>query len=83
VNRAEELLEPGLVLQFGVPPNRIDLLNRIDGVEFPECRDGKVFLTVSDDNGDFPAYLIGIDQLIRNKDRDDLRFLRGIPRPQR
>lgn len=31
---ARELAEPGVIFQFGRPPNRIDLLNRIDGVEF-------------------------------------------------
>ena len=34
---ADELQEPGLILQFGVPPNRIDLLNQIDGVEFAQA----------------------------------------------
>ncbi|OQX87321.1 MAG: hypothetical protein B6D55_03710 [Candidatus Omnitrophica bacterium 4484_70.2] len=30
----EELKEQGVIIQFGVSPNRIDLLNYIDGVEF-------------------------------------------------
>ena len=32
----EELTQSGLVVQFGVPPNRIDLVNDIDGVRFEE-----------------------------------------------
>src|SRR5258708_7354328 len=32
IQSAEELAEPGVIVQFGRPPNRIDLLNRIDGV---------------------------------------------------
>ena len=35
--QATELLQPGLIVQFGVPPNRIDLVNRIDGVTFEEA----------------------------------------------
>ena len=34
IQSAQELAEPGVIVQFGRPPNRIDLLNRIDGVEF-------------------------------------------------
>jgi hypothetical protein len=37
-----ELMEPGLVVQFGRPPNRIDLLNRIDGVGFEEAWDTRL-----------------------------------------
>lgn len=29
-----ELEKPGVIFQFEVPPNRIDLLNDIDGVDF-------------------------------------------------
>ena len=34
IESASELREPGLILQFGVPPDRIDLMNRISGVNF-------------------------------------------------
>lgn len=37
VRSPEELREEKLVVQFGRPPNRIDLLNRIDGVTFTEA----------------------------------------------
>jgi hypothetical protein len=37
IRSVQELLEPGLVVQFGTPPNRIDLLNAIDGVSFGEA----------------------------------------------
>src|SRR4030042_3756428 len=33
----EELTQVGLILQFGVPPNRIDLINSIDGGEFDKA----------------------------------------------
>ena len=37
VDSFEELMESGTILQFGLPPNRIDLLNHIDGVTFEEA----------------------------------------------
>jgi len=33
----EDLTSPGKVIQLGYPPNRIDLLTTIDGVEFSDC----------------------------------------------
>ena len=36
VTSAGDLREPGIIIQFGRPPHRIDLLNRIDGVSFSQ-----------------------------------------------
>lgn len=33
----EDLLTSGMVVQLGYPPNRIDLINSPDGVNFVEC----------------------------------------------
>jgi hypothetical protein len=83
VSGARELLEPGMILQFGVPPNRIDLLNRIDGVSFEECWGGRRQLELPLCGRRFYVNYIGLQQLIKNKeapgrdkDLDDLRFLR-------
>src|SRR5438046_6252895 len=35
--RVEDLAKPGLVLQIGVPPRRIDILTAISGVGFEEA----------------------------------------------
>ena len=35
--KAEDFLEPDQVIQIGYPPNRIDILLSISGVEFAEC----------------------------------------------
>lgn len=32
-----ELSQPGMVFQFGVKPNRVDLLSQVAGVDFPEA----------------------------------------------
>ena len=77
-----ELCEPGLIVQFGVPPNRIDLVSRIDGVEFEQAWANRREVHIREEESDLPVWFIGISELIRNKraagrpkDLDDLRFL--------
>jgi hypothetical protein len=83
LQKPEELLQPGVVVQFGVPPNRIDLVNRISGVEFREAWPNRFAVTVASGEEDVPIWYIGMTDLIRNKaaaarpkDLDDLSFLR-------
>lgn len=85
-----ELQEPGIIIQFGRPPNRIDLLNRIDGVEFGEAWQSKVIVGLRLESGVTEVPYLGLDLLIRNKeasgrpkDMDDLRYLTGGARGQR
>ena len=37
-----DFLEPGYTIQLGRPPNRIDLLTSVHGVDFPVCFESKV-----------------------------------------
>jgi predicted nucleotidyltransferase len=83
VGALEELLEPGLILQFGVPPNRIDLINRISGVTFREAWKGKKTASIKIGEENILIYLIGLKELIKNKeaigrpkDVEDLKYLR-------
>jgi len=83
IESQEELLEPGVIIQFGIPPNRIDLINKIEGVIFKEAWKDKVTETITSDNRVIPVYFIGIRQLVKNKasldrpkDLEDLKFLR-------
>ena len=76
-------MEPGIILQFGVPPNRIDLVNHIDGVTFEESWTGKKIISMNISGRSIPVYYIGLDQLIANKeaigrpkDLEDLKYLR-------
>jgi predicted nucleotidyltransferase len=80
---AEELMEAGAVLQFGVPPNRIDLMNLIDGVSFEEAWRNKREANIEISGALVPVYFIGLMELIRNKetigrfkDFEDLKYLR-------
>jgi hypothetical protein len=73
----------GNIIQFGSPPNRIDLINKIDGVEFKEAWASKVEESINVNYKQFPLYFISLQLLIknkeavcRNKDLDDLDFLK-------
>jgi predicted nucleotidyltransferase len=83
----EELMEIGLILQFGVPPNRIDLINQISGVTFRETWENRIRTSIEIAGEEVPIYLIGLEDLIKNKkaigrpkDMQDLNYLRGVKR---
>jgi len=59
----EDLEKPGLVLQFGFPPQRIDVMNSIDGITFDEAWPNRILIDV--EGRQHPV--IGKDDLIRNK----------------
>ena len=61
---------PGMVIQFGVEPGRIDILTTIEGVAFDEAYPDR--LVVRTDAVDLPV--IGREHLLRNK--------RAVGRPQ-
>jgi predicted nucleotidyltransferase len=80
---AEELMEPGVIIQFGVPPNRIDLINKIEKVLFDDAWKDKVIVTIASHDQTIPVYYIGLEQLVMNKaslnrpkDMEDLKYLR-------
>ena len=75
----EDLATPGIVFQMGLPPNRIAIITSIDGVEFQEAWERRLPSAY----GDQPVMVIGVDDLIRNKeatgrpqDRLDAQVLR-------
>ena len=59
----EDLSEAGLVLQFGYPPERIDVMTSISGVTFDEAWPRRI--SVSIEGTQHPV--IGRDELLRNK----------------
>ncbi len=90
VGAERELLEPKVVVQFGRPPHRVDLISAIDGVTFEEAWPRRV-----DESLDLPdgrrvqLPVIGLADLLRNKraagrhkDLDDVEHLESfLPRP--
>jgi hypothetical protein len=67
---AADFLEPESVIQLGRPPNRIDLLTSITGVEFAQAWEARV----AGELGGLPVQFLGREALIRNK--------RATARPQ-
>jgi hypothetical protein len=61
--RREDLEEPGIVIQIGQPPRRIDILTGISGVSFPDAWPRRVVHEV--DGTAIP--FLGQHDLIRNK----------------
>lgn len=59
----EDLVTPGLVLQFGVEPSRIDILTSIDGVEFEHAWPQRLVARI--DDVDVP--LLSRQHLIENE----------------
>jgi predicted nucleotidyltransferase len=73
-------LNAGNIVRFGFPPNRIEILNQISGVEFADCVGRK-------EMADFDGLLvpvIGLEDLIQNKRASgrhkDLADIEGLNR---
>ena len=85
LERKTELAEPGIIFQFGVPPNRIDLMNKIDDVIFENAWKNRTIERVVQKSGEIEIYYIGLSELISNKqsmgrykDLEDLKYLQKI-----
>lgn len=83
INKSDELLKRNMVFQFGVPPNRIDLINDIEAVDFKSAWKNKNEVALTYKNKNFRIFYIGIEELIKNKSRlqrprdmEDLKFLK-------
>jgi hypothetical protein len=59
----DDFARPGVVVQLGHPPNRIDLMTSVDGVTFEEVWGGRVRGSYGKVSVDF----VGLNELIRNK----------------
>jgi len=59
----EDLSTPGMVVQLGLPPRRVDLLTSISGIEFADAWHQKVLHRL----GGLDVPFIGRQTLIRNK----------------
>lgn len=82
IDKMKELQQKGAIFQFGIPPNRIDLINMIENIEFTEAFKNKVSTNIRYRKNDFSIFYIGLNDLIKNKkaikrdkDNEDLKFL--------
>lgn len=58
-----DFLAPGQVIQLGQPPNRIDLLCSVSGVDFAACHDSRVTVEIEG----VPVSFIDLENLRKNK----------------
>jgi hypothetical protein len=59
----EDFLHEGMVVQLGYPPNRIDLINSPDGVDFAECYASKIEIEIKG----LKISVIDLENLRKNK----------------
>jgi hypothetical protein len=55
---------PGSVFQMGVPPSRVDILQKIEAVDFDEAWANRIDTFIA---ADIPTHVISREDLIRNK----------------
>ena len=79
---AKDFARDGTVIQFGRPPNRIDLMNSIGPLTFEEVWPQRVEAVLALETRELPLPYIGLDGLIESKraagrpqDLTDLKFL--------
>ena len=87
IRNAEELLHEDVIVQLGRPPNRNDLLSRIDGVSFEDAWTARKEVKIDGVKRVISALFIGMDSLIDNKravgrpkDLEDLAYLEKAQR---
>lgn len=85
IKSQKELQNKGAIFQFGVPPNRIDLINEIEKVSFHSAFINRVAERISYKRKSFNIFYIGLNDLIinkkavnRNRDKEDLKFLKLV-----
>lgn len=59
----DDFMRPNTVVQLGYPPNRVDLLTSISGLDFEEAWSSRL----AGELDGFPVYFLGWDALLKNK----------------
>jgi predicted nucleotidyltransferase len=59
----DDFLHEGMVIQLGYPPNRIDLINSPDGVNFAECYASRIEIDIDG----LKVSIIDLENLKKNK----------------
>ncbi|MCX6557469.1 MAG: hypothetical protein NTW95_08600 [Candidatus Aminicenantes bacterium] len=90
IESPQDLSAKNLIIQFGLPPNRLDLLSQISAVSFTQAWKDKIIEKIKIGKNEYPIYYIGLKQLIKNKaavkrhrDCEDLEFLYKIAPPRK
>jgi len=87
VSAPEDLLEPSVVVQFGVPPKRIDLISELGTVSFARAWGRRVRETIPVGKRKIALPILGLADLLQSKrdagrlkDLDDIEHLEEIAR---
>lgn len=90
VASANELLEPDIVIQFGRPPNRIDLIGTLGSLDFASAWRRRVVEKIRVRPRSISLPIISLEDLIavkreagRNKDLDDVEHLLAIAKKKK
>ncbi|MBT3221535.1 MAG: hypothetical protein HN348_20840, partial [Proteobacteria bacterium] len=67
VEGPEDLLVEDSIIQYGCPPNRIDLINTLGTVDFDEAWERRIEETLTDAGVTVPYPIIGLDDLLKSK----------------
>jgi hypothetical protein len=85
ISSAQELSQPDLIVQYGMPPNRIDLINTLDRLNFAEAWLSKTEVEIKVKDKPVIINYIGLQSLIKNKqainrprDQEDMVFLLAV-----
>lgn len=83
IKSVKDLSKKNQIIQYGVPPNRIDLMCNISGVRFERAWKRRKEVWVNLKNKKIKIYYISLDDLIKNKekmkrfkDMEDLKYLK-------
>ena len=79
--KEDDFLVPDQIIQLGYPPNRIDVISTLEGVDFETCYAARVEVVIDD----VPVNFIDLENLKKNKkaagrlqDLADLEQLGGV-----
>lgn len=61
--KTDDFLEPGVFIQLGYPPKRIDIITTLQGIQFAECYQSRVEVEIEGVKVDF----IDLENLKKNK----------------
>ena len=61
--KADDFMTPDTIVQMGYPPNRVDLLTTVPGVDFAPCFEARLVVHVED----VAVNLIDLENLKKNK----------------
>ena len=64
--RPEDLIDPNVFFRMGTPPQMVEILTRISGVEFDQAWEHRIEAVIDERTG-LKAFVISADDLIANK----------------